>query len=220
MTDQSPNPPRPRPRPAPVSKSRESRFIGFLVLGFGALAVIAVLMMAFSGPDAVPLTQEQEVLSKELAAVESPSAPAQVAQQKPVLKRQKKISESDMQGGWQAVIGDYLTVLQIQKGAFQIIMALPDPQMPRKYFSGTYTILDDMIVMKPVFKWGEPKKPAGSTITYSRLTSSSIPMIVGFDRGNMVWQNVSQDETRIYVPLRSALLAGSDQDYIVWKKTD
>jgi hypothetical protein len=221
MNDQPPQSGRPRHRPAPHPPSQESRFIGYVVLGFGALAVIAVLMLAFGGSNDVELTAEQTALGEELTRIEAPSeAEAQKPQQKLYLKRQKKIDADDMQGGWQAVIGDYLTVLQIQKGAFQIIMALPDPNRPRKYYSGTYRILDDLIVLKPEFKWGAPKRPPGSDITYTRLTASSFPMIVGFDKGNMVWQNAPRSETRVYVPPRSPLLSGTNMDYIIWKKMD
>lgn len=222
MSDQPPSAPRRRPRRLPQQPSKESRFIGYVVLGFGTLAVIAMLMIAFGGNEDAPQTPEQQNLQKELAAAQT--APVDLAEKKETalqFKRQKKIDQGDMQGGWQAAIGDYLAVMQIQKGAFQIIMALPDPNMPRKYFSGTFTTLDDLIILKPQPQWGEPKKPANSPIVYDALTSSTFPMIVGFDGGKMVWQNVPPGvEERVYVPARSPLLSLGDMDYIIWKKTD
>lgn len=221
MSDQPPSQPRPRRRPPAKPSSRESRFIGYLVLGFGTLAVIAMLMIAFGGGDETAQTQEQASLQKELSSIEAPArASEEPEEDKLYLKRQKKIDEGDIQGGWQSMIGEYLAVLQIQKGSFQIIMALPDPQMPRKYFSGTYNILDDLIVLNPQLKWGEPKKPAGAKFSYSRLTSSGFPMVVGFENGNMVWQNTPQTEKRMYVPSRSPLLSLGGMDYIIWKKAD
>jgi len=74
MSDQpsapAPRQPRPRPRqgaPRP-SQSRESKFIGYLVLGFGIVAVAAVLLLAFTGSDA-PDTAVPQPTPQQSAAI-------------------------------------------------------------------------------------------------------------------------------------------------------
>ncbi len=228
-------PPRPkngqarlRPNPAgaprrPISLSHESRFIGYLVLGLGVIAVISVLILAFSGgvdtneplPDPTVTANLQSGLSKDAGKV------AEAGNTKALsMSRQKGIDAGDLAGGWQASIGDYVAVMQISKGLFQIIMAHPNAALPRLYSSGSYSMIDDIVVLQPRGDWKAPAVAPGSGIKYERLTRGQYPMIVGFKDGTMVWQNVPQGETRTYVPPRSPLLLNPDKDYIVWKKLD
>lgn len=202
-----------------------SRLIGYLILGVGILAVMGVLILALGRNNIV--MDEREPDAKTAASLQqamemSPytsgaGETANKEEQALVLPRVKSIRDAQVQGGWQSMIGDYVAVLQIEKGAFQIILAPVRPDFPRLYSSGTYRILDDIIVLTPRLDW---KAPSGQGIVYERLTTGSYPMIAGFQDGAMVWQNVPAGEERIYVPPRSPLLLESGKNYIVWKKVD
>lgn len=199
--------------------------MGYLVLGFGALALIAVLIIALSGPsldtdeglpDEKTAASLQETIQQTGRAVGTPQ-PAQSVSPQLVLPRAKSVKESQIEGGWQSQIGDYVAVLQIQRGAFQIILASTDPARTRLYSSGTYRIIDDIVALEPRLDW---KAPATQGAAYERLTTGSYPMIAGFKDGAMVWQNVPRGESRIYVPTRSPLLLDPQKNYIVWKRVD
>src|SRR5690606_14837172 len=106
--------------------SKRSELLGYLILGFGILAAVSVLIMALSGvnkdenlPDPVIAEQLQNDLSQNKAQV----AVTTSEEQDLVLKRQKKININDLAGGWQARVGDYTGVMQMNKGLFQIILA-------------------------------------------------------------------------------------------------
>lgn len=206
--------------------SRESQFIGYLVLALGIVAVISVLLMALSGgvdtnsPEPDPkITQ---ALQNEMAS--SPqnnvSSPMPAATPELALKRQNGVKANDLNGGWKASIGDYVAVMQIDKGLFQIILAPATPGLPRIYTSGTFKMLDDIAILEPRSDWKAPKAAPNTNIQYERLTRGTFPMVVGFQKGAMIWQNVPVSEKRIYVPPRSPLLLDQGQDYIVWKSLD
>ncbi len=175
--------------------SRESRFVGYLVLGFGVLAIIAVLIIALGG-------------KKEETPV--------VAGAKP--EAQSLIAQSDMEGDWQAAIGKFTAVLQIRKNVYQIILAQPDPNAPRYYSSGTFKVVEDVMVLTPRIDWPPPASPAGKKIGYSILTQAPFPMIAVFKDGGMLWQNPPQSEKRVRAPLTSPIFKSERVDYVSWKK--
>lgn len=212
-------------RRASPPMSRESKFIGYLVLGLGVLAVISVLIFAFSGGnvDTSGETDQQvaESLQKDMAA------PAKMAKLKPaapkpelVMPRQKGIDASDLTGSWKSSLGDYVAVMQMDKGAFQIILAPMNHDLPRMYSSGSFTMIDDIAVLTPRSDWKAPPPPPGQDVEYERLTRGEYSMIVGFKDGAMVWQNIPESEKRVSAPPRSPLLLDPALDYIVWKKLD
>lgn len=202
--------------------SPESRFIGYLVLGLGVLAVISVLILAFSGGPDISEDNPDPQVAQRLQTDMPKRSSGQAAAPKPqlVMPRQKGVDMDDLEGSWMANIGPYVAVMQIGKGAYQIILARAEPEFPRIYSSGTISMIDDIAVMKPRSDWKAPATPAGSGISYERLTRGTYPMIAGFKDGAMIWQNVPQGETRTYVPPRSPLLLDRSRDYIVWKKQD
>jgi hypothetical protein len=211
--------------PRPMTP-QQSQMLGYAVLGVGVIAALSVLILAFRGfggggdvfnvPEPAPQVAEklQEDISRQPRS--APPAPAQ--EPKLVIKRQK-INSGNVTGGWKALIGDYIAVIQMDKGAYQIILAPADPVVPRLYSSGTYSVLDDIITFRPRSDWKAPTPPAGVNIRYERLTRSDYSMIVGFKDGAMIWQNVPEDEKRISA-YRSPLLIEQDEDYIVWKKAN
>jgi len=234
---------KPVPRRA-SSLSRESAFIGYLVLGFGILAVVAVVLLLMGRDNVSNQAQAPKTPVQQNAAHSLPASPTSDAagnttaaqlrrdlnampqtaavpsEPEPALafSRGGAIDKDDLSGGWQAMIGDRLAVMQMEKGAFQIILAPADPTFPRSYSSGTYDVLEDMVILNPRLDWAAPKVPEGSGIRYERLTAGSYPMIVAFKGGEMFWQPVPATETRIYVPLTNPLLVGTQQRFISWKK--
>ncbi len=211
-----------RRRRAVQEMSPESRFVGYLVLGLGVLAFISVLILAFAGPDVSEEGPDPQVAGRLQTDMASQSRREEALDKAQlVLPRQKGVDMGDLQGSWMANIGPYVAVMQIGKGAYQIILARGEPEFPRLYSSGTISMIDDIAVMQPRADWKAPAAPAGSGIRYERLTRGSYPMIAGFKDDAMIWQNVPQGvETRTYVPPRSPLLLDPSRDYIVWKRQD
>ena len=237
MSDQTPppppeQPPRPRPRPPqqarrrpiPPPRSTESRFIGYLVLGFGFVAVIAVLLLAFMGgkPDG-GMTQPDAQQTKQISTnMENRiTAPAPVVAKPEVelhFKRQPDFKAGQMDGNWQAMIGDrYTAVLQMNGGVYQVILATSMPTMPRNYSSGQYTVLEDMITFNPRLDWPKPATK-NDAVSYQRMTSAPFTMISAFSDGKMLWQNVPPGEKRVRRLSSSPLFMGQALDYIVWQK--
>lgn len=212
--------------PRPMTP-QQSQIVGYIVLGVGIIAALSVLILAFRGMSSgdpinvpEPSPQVAESLQKDIERepIRAATPPPAPQQPKLALKRQK-ISAGNVAGGWKALIGDHIAVIQMDKGAFQIIMAPAEPVVPRLYSSGTYTIVDDIITLRPRSDWKAPATPAGSSIRYERLTRGEYSMIVGFKDGAMIWQNVPDDEPRMSAA-RSPLLLEQDDDYIVWKKAN
>ncbi len=241
MSDQTPPPPpqqtpRPRPqqqqarrRPVPQPRSTESRFVGYLVLGFGLIAVIAVLMLAFMGGKqstpqvdaAQPSAAEQ---AKDIATtMQGRFEPPPYVAPKPKVdlhfKRQPNFKAAQMEGNWQGTIGIYTAVLQINKGVYQVILASGQPGMPRFYSSGEYKVLEDMISFRPRNDWPTPATK-NQNITYQRITRGSFAMIAAFQDGKMLWQNVPPDESRVLAPVTTPLFMSEPVDYVVWQKMD
>lgn len=225
LQEGSPSAPRRRRPTQKPEPTRESRFIGYVILGFGAVALLSMLIIALNSPsidtdEALPDEQTTARLQETIQQTQTPAPRAQPASSPAaqlVLPRVKSVNESQVAGGWQAQIGDYVAVLQMKGGAFQVILAHPDPARARLYSSGVYRLIDDIVALEPRLDW---KAPVSQGVFYERLTTGSYPMIAGFKDGAMVWQNVPRDDRRIYAPPRSPLLLDPARNYIVWRKAD
>ena len=234
MNEQPPAPPKPRPTapgngaPRPKrrpTQSRESRFIGYLVLGFGVIAVIAVLILAFGKTDVAPdqdapkpasASEIKADLGNSTRTITAPPAPAPVKKDL-FFERDADFDAGDMEGDWQATIGRYTAVLQIRKDVYQLILAGPNPNTPRFYSSGTMKVTEDIIMLNPRMDWPPPKAPAGKVIVYTKLTRAPFPVIAKFDDGKMLWQNVPQDEKRVSAPFTSPLFKSENVKLATWQ---
>lgn len=244
MSDQTPppppeQPPRPRTRPPqsqarrrppPSPRSSESKFIGYLVLGFGLIAVIAVLLLAFmgknsgSGLDVAAPTgeQTQDITTTMTRRFTPPAAPAPAPKPEKVLhfKRQPNFKAAQMEGNWKGAIGMYTAVLQINDGVYQVILAATDrPAMPRFYSSGQYAVLEDILSFTPRVDW-PPPTTNNQSISYQSITRAPFYMISAFYEGKMVWQNVPPDERRVLGFANPPLFMSESVDYVVWQKMD
>ncbi len=246
----APRPARPKRQP-PAAMSKESRFIGYIVLGFGIVAILAVLLIAFgfgSGNKNVSkqkisekkqvaqLTQEEqayknipprirkyveppESIAKDLTSVlaQTPKAAA-VVPQKQVLffKRQPGLDAAKIVGAWKSTIGKYTAVLNMDGKVYQVVLADPDNYGYRLYSSGTYQVIDDMILFKPQKKWPSPTVPAGQEIEYKKITAARFPVIAAIGGEKMFWQHPPRTEERVTVPRAMPILMGQKQDVVTW----
>ncbi|PZO87492.1 MAG: hypothetical protein DI626_03840 [Micavibrio aeruginosavorus] len=239
MTDQpqQKQPPRPRqasqqPRRRPPPK-QESRLLGYIVLGIGVAAVLAVAILAIRGRPEDGRTinaQTSQELQADLKPIEEPPKPTQpattappprpsapVSQDKLYFKRQPSLSDQAILGTWQAGIGRFTAILQLQAGTYQIILA--EPALPKRIYSvGTYTKLEDLLVFTPRLDWADPSARGGAPVPYEILTRAPFPMMAAIVQGRMLWQNPPQSEERVLVPYKMPLTMGEDVDYIVWLK--
>ena len=207
--------------------SKESKFIGYLVLGFGVLAIITVLILAFGGADKkTTKTTKKETPVKEvvkLAPELLPSAPTAVPkkteapQQELLFKRNPDFEAEKMNGEWQASIGQYTAVLQVDKNVYQVILASENEQVARIYSSGTFKVMEDMVMLTPQKNWPQPAA-ASKEIKYRKLTTAAFPVVAYFDGDEMIWQNPPRTEKRVLAPRKSPLLLSQDQEAILWKR--
>ena len=209
-----------RVKGAPMSK--ESKFIGYIVLGFGFLAVIAVLILALGGgnktvSDTAVETPKETPQSLAAELRETPKAIKTPEKKDLFFKRDADFDAAKMNGDWQAAIGQFTAVLQIDKNVFQIILASPSRPNKRIYSAGTFKVLEDIIVLTPELSWPKPAS-SDASVAYDRLAISSYPVIATFDGGNLLWQNPPQSEKRVASPYRTPLVMSEDQDLIVWKR--
>jgi hypothetical protein len=230
---QGQRPPVRRPQRPPLSK--ESRFVGYLVLGFGVLAVVTVLLLAFGqkGPDVASapqpeaenvatLTQDIQPVPQQTATPQSVPAvsppPVIVDTPKPELyyARQPDVDMRAMEGAWQSMIGEYTGVLQIQNGTYQIILATQRPNAPRLYSLGTYSTIEDIVTLTPRLDWPAPASQLGAS--YEVLTRAPFSLLVGMYKGRLLWQNVPHSEDRVLTVSRSPLFLDNSVNYIVWQK--
>ncbi|PZQ46623.1 MAG: hypothetical protein DI551_04760 [Micavibrio aeruginosavorus] len=208
--------------------SKESRFIGYLVLGFGVIAIVAVLLLVFGGEKVETAQMPQEATSDQSLKVKPEDLKKQMTNPvrvvKPAVqdtlyfKRDPDLDVGDMEGDWQGQIGSYTAILQIRKNIYQIILASPDPNAKRLYSSGTFSIAEDMAVLSPRNDWPTPVTKAGSNIQYQKITVSPFPMLIKFENGSMLWQNPPQSEKRVIAPRTSPIFMSEPVRYVAWKK--
>lgn len=251
MNDTTP-PQQPTPRPRPPANgrpggsgkprrqkpiSKESRFVGYLVLGFGLLAVIAVLVLAFSGggDDNTPVADKASGsasasatqapapallprdLVNDLSALESKSAKSVTTSRDLLFERTPRFDASAMEGDWQTMIGKYTVVLQIRKDVYQIILANTDPAAPRYYSSGTFHVIEDIIMLSPRQDWPPPSSGSGQ-VSYAKLTRAPFPVIARYEGGKMLWQNPPESEKRVNGPYTSPIFMAENVRLATWQK--
>jgi hypothetical protein len=238
---------RARKKPRPPA-SRESRFIGYLVLGFGIVAVVSVLLIAFQqkSPTGKPELKEEAQKEKQAPApepmVSNPMntphpgavqdlagqfvpdpekiAAAEVKQVEPDLyfKRQPDVDAKRFIGAWQSAIGKYTAVLKMDGRVYQVILADPNEYGRRLYSAGTYKVIEDIIILTPQTSWPKPLPPVGQEVAYDNITTAPFPAIAAIVDGRMLWQNPPRSEKRVLVPYALVITMSEDQPYIVWKR--
>lgn len=226
MSDQPPSQPRPKQRPVNrPPPSAESKFIGYLVLGFGILAVVAVLMIAFMGrgPDTdvtQPDIQKAEAIrAKEDTLIQAPQVIPPPLVYKLPFKRQPDFDKSSLDGNWQTMIGMFTSVLQMNKGVYQIILAGDDPYMPRYYSSGTYSLIEDIILFEPQMNWPKPVTKSGGG-NYLPITVAPFNIMTAMYEGKMLWANIPPDEERVTRIFEPPVFLSEDVEYVVWKRVE
>ena len=196
------------------------------MLGFGVLAVIAVLILAFGKDDAAPspeaakLAEQKPTNARDLMAdlTDAPQSPKPVPKVDLFFERDADFAAGKMEGDWQSAIGRYTAVLQIREGVYQLILASTDPVAPRYYSSGTYKVIEDIVMLTPRMDWPAPASVGGKIIAYEKLTRAPFPVIARFDGGDMLWQNIPQAEKRVTAPYTSPLFMSEDVKLATWKR--
>lgn len=212
-------PQRPVPKKPPVRRgqpaSREAQWIGFLILGFGVLAVIAVGILAYNrfAKD----NPEREAVSELAKSIESArkqeqKEPQNPAPQKPAYKRQHSLQIKDIEGTWQTSLPDGQAVFQLEGRVYSMIVAFNDPRLNRFYSSGTYDIREDIVILEPRLDWQLPE----DGFEYSTLAMSHFPVLISVQRGQMIWQIPPTGEG-IYVPPVHPFLRLTQDKTAVWK---
>lgn len=197
--------------------------LGMAILAVGVLSFLVVISLAyktFTGGDAnnagVSAISKEEIQSfRQTEIVEKSAASSQLQnqpQKKKNYKRQKSISESDIAGAWDARLDEARALLQIKGGTYRLILVMDNPAESRLYSNGTYTLKDDLLVLKPNMAWGPPKS---SQFNYRVLTRADMPVMVSLYKGKLVWQ-IPSDDMDIYVPNYHPVLSLVKDKIAVW----
>jgi hypothetical protein len=209
--------------------------MGFVVLGFGVLAVTATLLLALNMRDTGISENSSEVREdkpSEAAADENmvdtlksmtqetrePSEPAPKVNVS--RERQENIKESAITGMWQTQIDGGKAVLQIENNVYRIIISFENPNLSRRYSNGTYRLIKDILVFYPNPAWGAPEVPEGSpSIDYDALTQSEFPILVSRQRNNLVFIHPDDEmvPSGVYRPSDSPLLSLIETGIAVWE---
>lgn len=202
--------------------SAESRFIGYVVLGFGILAVVAVLMLAFMGrtPETKVVQQPdpqktEAIAGKSIPLIKPPKPIPPPPEYTSPFKRQPEFNKDDLDGNWQTMIGKYTSVLQMNKGVYQVILAGDNPKTPRYYSSGTYKVIEDIIVFEPQLDWPPPITKTGRD-NYQTITLAPFNMMTALKDGKLLWANIPPNENRASRIVQPPLFMSEDVDYVVW----
>jgi hypothetical protein len=204
--------------------------MGFVVLGFGVLAVTATLLLALNmrtpappengtTPAATPAEENMvdtlNSMTQETRARAEPEPKVNVSRE-----RQENIKESAITGMWQTAIDGGKAVLQIENNVYRIIISFENPNLSRRYSNGTYRLIKDILVFYPNPAWGAPEVPEGApNIDYDALTQSEFPILVSRQRNNLVFMHPDDEivPSGVYRPSDSPLLSLIETGIAVWE---
>lgn len=186
--------------------SAQMQWVGYVVLGFGLLACIAVVMLFFSAtgqpeaPNQPPDLIADSPVEPAPPASQSPRpAPEPVVIERP--ERQEDIKIKEIQGVWQARLKDANAVVQIKDGVYRLIISFDYPGLPRRYSNGTYEMKGDQLILTPKSEWG-PQKSADGFVEYLPLTSVGFSTLVARSKETLVWMTTPDQTVEYHVFFR------------------
>ena len=189
--------------------------IGIAILALGLVLFVLVVMLAVKkfGGD-VPGNQSV-ITQEEIDTFKSQSTESveRKTQKKPIIKRQKKISENDIAGAWDSRTQEGRALLQLNEGKYKIIIVPSNRGPSRWYSNGTYTLDEGLLTLMPDLSIPAPQS---DRFQYRVLTRSKFPVAVAKHKGRLIWQ-VPGDEYDVYVPTHHPYLNRVKDKIAVWK---
>ena len=197
-------------------QSSESRWIGFLVLGFGILAVVAVGLLALQNSKGVEDTINQQAAQS--AEEQNDLAEALDGIRDGVRTQQENaIEDADLdtiKGVWETQLVSGKAVIELKKSKYRMIVA-GDGESSRRYYSnGTYEIMEDgVLVLTPNLT----SRPPQDSYRYSHVHRGPIPVKIGQQEGYMIWTPPGI-QSKVFVPSIHPFLRLASEQIAVWKK--
>lgn len=149
----------PKKTPKKPSSLKQDRLIGYVVLGCGVLAVLAVGALALQRyrPVAEPVVAVQE--DETPAVVAAPLSHQKPIERQGVVKegRAKRVSAGKIEGVWEAKFLDYYSLFHIKDGTYQIIVMRSVEGKPRYFARGHYTVDGAYLTLTPDKTLGNPQ---------------------------------------------------------------
>jgi hypothetical protein len=212
-----------RPGGQCAPSSPESRWIGFLVLGFGLMAVIAVglLFMAQKAPPAqespAPAVDSVSPAPQATAGkqnlTDSLQAIGTARKEEDETPALGKADARSIEGVWEARLNDGKAVIELKGGSYRLITDSNDEVSRQRYFSsGGYKVIEGgVLVLTPSADAAAPE----DDYTYNPIYLGEIPVVIGLREGRMVWL-APGPEVRIFVPTIHPFLRLAPDGVAVW----
>ena len=189
--------------------------IGVAILGLGLVLFILVAMLAVKKLGGQEASNQGAISQEEVEAFKNQSAESskQKTEKTKAIKPQKKISESEITGAWDARIEDGRALLQLSKGKYKLIVVPDNKYSSRWYSNGAYSLQKGLLMLRPDLS---VPAPDSKKFTYRILTRSKFPVSVAKHKGRLIWQ-VPSDEYDVYVPNHHPFLSRAKDKIAVWK---
>ncbi len=182
--------------------SRQDRWIGYAVLGFGLLAVLGVGWLAFSRYGATPQTAPP--VAEEQAVVKAGPA--------------RKLSAAKIEGVWETAFLDYNCTLDLRDdGTFRILATRPVQALPRYYSRGRYTLDGAFITLTPDKAMGTPEAEDPDH-KYRPLTLRAYAVELRLKDGQQIWFPGPIDQDFPNRNPAHPLIQFSGNDSLVWAR--
>ncbi|MEM6782075.1 MAG: hypothetical protein AAF569_09460 [Pseudomonadota bacterium] len=209
----------------PQQSSLQSKWIGFLVLGFGALCLGAVGFIIYQSSvstQSQPVMQTERTqnaqsdtdqrradLNRSLSEMGSTRSQTQNAQ-----SANQDFDFSQIIGAWEATLSDHLVgILQITNDGYRLILSKDNPRANRFFSTGTYQLVENnVLILNPDLSATAPQ----DGFRYRRLHNSPFSVKLEQRAEFMIWSKPSSSNSFVSNPGAHPILRLTDDGLIIW----
>ncbi len=220
----------------PAGTSREAQWIGLLVLGFGALCILAVGFFIFGhmrggaqdGDAAVQQQLSQNNQSNALQQTKK-TEPDDVrtelsrsldsirdsgAVRKKSAGQDAEVTEAQIRGSWETIMKKNMTgIMDLSKGRYRIILASDSAATYRFFSNGTYEVVaKNILILNP----SPGAQAPNDGFLYRQLYNQSFSVQIKRDGDYMLWSRPPASAPGRN-PANHPLLRLADDNIMIWK---
>lgn len=221
------------------SPSRESQWIGLLVLGFGALCLGAVGFFIYHSMNAAPediaggqavqqtaQVQVQQQKQQQASAAKDADRRSELSKSLDGIKSRSakepnsaaadmEVSESQISGAWETILKQNMTgIMDLSNGRYRLILANDNPAVYRFFSNGTYEVDGkNILILRPDPNSSAPQDGFRYRPVYRE------PMSVKMERRGeyMIWTRPPSTYYNVINPSSHPLLRLADDNLMIWQ---